>query len=549
MPSLKSLRPSTLVLLAAAPFLIYLFASSSKYTRSLKAIIGVGENAAAEFQGFLLILLVLASGFIAARAWQMGALCPGWLKKLSTAAAPLHVVFLLVILARPDLVAGFVQSVFYNALDPLTSDLIDRSVRPWVLKAEAKPVLADWTTYLTVAGLLLAAVVAGAQRFVGGKAGENLLLAYVVLSGGCLFYLMFVAHWGFAAGVAITFRAAIFAYILAAILGLVWTGLQTLRPGPRTYPVYATISAVLLAVSAFFFLQPQEDYILVGSTEARIAIIKGTPQRITDKIRFGEYEGAPSSSISIRSTPDVASGLKLVSDVKAVSGAFVPADTQIGNLPVLWKTTFLPNSARTPGLTFAVLGFLLTVLTFGGFQHRLHPLAVGSEFFVDTIRGIPMLVIILYIGLPLAGAVKNATGGGIDLDNMVRGIIAISVGYSAYMAEIFRSGIEAIPKGQIEAGRSLGLSRWQSARLIILPQALRIVIPPLGNEFIAMIKDTSLLSILSVRDLTQRMREFQADSFLPFAPFNTAAVLYVVITLGCASFLKWIERRYEQRRH
>ena len=154
-----------------------------------------------------------------------------------------------------------------------------------------------------------------------------------------------------------------------------------------------------------------------------------------------------------------------------------------------------------------------------------------------------MLVIILYIGLPLAGAVKDATGGGIDMTNMTRGIIAIAIGYSAYMAEIFRSGIEAIPRGQIEAGGSLGLSRWQTARLIILPQALRIVTPPLGNEFIAMIKDTSLLSILSVRDMTQRMREFQAASFLPFAPFNTAAILYVVITLGCASFLKWIERR------
>jgi polar amino acid transport system permease protein len=99
----------------------------------------------------------------------------------------------------------------------------------------------------------------------------------------------------------------------------------------------------------------------------------------------------------------------------------------------------------------------------------------------------------------------------------------------------------------VEAAQSLGLSRWLSARLIILPQALRIVVPPLGNEFIAMIKDTSLLSILSVRDVTQRMREFQSASFLPFAPFNTAAVLYVVITLACASFLRWIERRYERR--
>ncbi|WP_208978392.1 ABC transporter permease subunit [Pseudovibrio denitrificans] len=102
---------------------------------------------------------------------------------------------------------------------------------------------------------------------------------------------------------------------------------------------------------------------------------------------------------------------------------------------------------------------------------------------------------------------------------------------------------------QIEAARSLGLSRWQVARFVVLPQALSIVIPPLGNEFIAMLKDTSLLSILSVRDVTQRMREFQASSFLPFAPFNSAAILYVVLTLGAASIIKSIERRYERKSH
>ena len=85
------------------------------------------------------------------------------------------------------------------------------------------------------------------------------------------------------------------------------------------------------------------------------------------------------------------------------------------------------------------------------------------------------------------------------------------------MAEIFRAGINAVPRGQIEAARSLGLSRWQTARQVILPQAFRIVIPPMGNEFIAILKDTSLLSILSIRDLTQRMRELQSATFLTFA--------------------------------
>ena len=113
----------------------------------------------------------------------------------------------------------------------------------------------------------------------------------------------------------------------------------------------------------------------------------------------------------------------------------------------------------------------------------------------------------------------------------------MALAYSAYLAEIFRSGINAIPVGQIEAAASIGLNRWQTARLIILPQAFRIVIPPLGNELIAILKDTSLLSILSIRDITQRMREFQSASFLPFAPYNSAAILYILLSLEAYSLL------------
>ena len=124
---------------------------------------------------------------------------------------------------------------------------------------------------------------------------------------------------------------------------------------------------------------------------------------------------------------------------------------------------------------------------------------------------------------------------------MTRGIIAIAIGYSAYMAEIFRAGIEAVPKGQIEAARSLGIKEWYIARFIIIPQAIAIVLPALGNEFIAMLKDTSLVSILSVRDLTQRMREFQAQSFLAFEPFNSAALIYVLLTMLAASGIKSLD--------
>ncbi|WP_424830417.1 amino acid ABC transporter permease [Ruegeria sp.] len=542
MSRIKSIRPSNLVLLAAAPFIIYLFATSSKYLRSLIAILGIGENAKAIFIGFLMVLAVAVLGYLSARYTRFQTAAPMWLR-LSALAAPVCAVALALLgWAAPQLLMPFAESVFFHALSENTSTLIDRSAQPWRLLPEVVGQVQTWVQVLLAVYALLVVVIPLTTRLPAKTAGFA-GLGFEILTGAVLFYLLFMAHWQFATGVAITFRAAIFAYIFAAILGLIWVGLQSFKPKARTTVVYGSISLALLGISAFFFMQPQVSYVLVGSTDARIAIVRGTPQAQADIIRFGEFDGGGEQQYRIRSATDPASALEQIETVDSVSGAFVPVEAHTQGYPVLWQTSFLPDTYRTPALTFAVFGFLLLTLTVGGAQHNLHPLAVGAEFFVDTIRGIPMLVIILYIGLPLAGAVKDATGGGIDMTNMTRGIIAISVGYSAYMAEIFRSGIEAIPRGQIEAGGSLGLSRWQTARLIILPQALRIVTPPLGNEFIAMIKDTSLLSILSVRDMTQRMREFQAASFLPFAPFNTAAILYVVITLGCASFLKWIERR------
>lgn len=541
MKRLSSIRPSNLVLLAAAPFIIYLFATSSKYLRSLIAILGIGNDAGPIFVGFLLVLAVAILGYLCARNARFQTV-PGWVRISAWAALPAALALTVLGFVAPQVLMPFAESVFFHALSENTSALIDRSSQIWVLFPE---VVDQVQTGLQVLLLIYALMVAGIllSGHLPVRTRGFAQLGFEILTGAALFYLMFMAHWQFATGVAITFRAAIFAYIFAAILGLIWVGLQSFKPKARTTVIYGCISLTLLGVSAFFFMQPQVKYELIGTLDARIAIVRGTPQAQADIIRFGEFDGGKDQQYRIRSAPNAASAVEQIETVDSVSGAFVPVGANTKGYPVIWQTQFLPDQYRNPALAFAVFGFLLLTLTVGGAQHKLHPLAVGAEFFVDTIRGIPMLVIILYIGLSLAGAVKDATGGGIDMTNMTRGIIAISVGYSAYMAEIFRSGIEAIPRGQIEAGGSLGLSRWQTARLIILPQALRIVTPPLGNEFIAMIKDTSLLSILSVRDMTQRMREFQAASFLPFAPFNTAAILYVVITLGCASFLKWIERR------
>jgi polar amino acid transport system permease protein len=367
--------------------------------------------------------------------------------------------------------------------------------------------------------------------------------AVALLNGVAIIYLLLVAHLGFAAGLFTTLRAGTFAYILAACLGLVWAGLLHLKPGQRTIRIWAGFCVAAFVLGTILWVQPHSTYVLAGSLDKRVAIVKGTPKSLVDTVRFGQFTDETLPEIGLRSTVTDDQALALMADGAQVSAVLVPADMVPQGTPEIWRVSFLPDKYRVPAMFLFVGGVLLSLLTFSAAQHQRHPLSVTAEFFIDTVRGIPMLVIILFVGLPFAGALKDVSGGTIDMPNVLRGVIAIAIGYSAYLAEIFRAGIEAVPQGQVEAARSIGLNNWKVARLVVLPQALTIVIPALGNEFIAILKDTSLLSILSVRDVTQRMREFQSASFLPFAPFNSAAILYVFLTLAAASLIASIERR------
>jgi polar amino acid transport system permease protein len=353
-------------------------------------------------------------------------------------------------------------------------------------------------------------------------------------------------------GIGTTILVAILAYLAASILGITLAGLLLLKLAEKTLLRFLIAGLLLALASIFFFTRPLQDYTLVGSLEGRVAIINGTPDRVADQIKarsFGEAETVPVEGevaeqrpVQVRGVDSAETALSRLQE-GVVTGAFVPTNQAPADLPRLWQTTFLPDSARNPAILLLTFGIFLLLLTFGGWNSGHHPLAVFAELYVDLMRGIPMLVIILYVGFPIIGAIRDATGGTIDIPLLVRGVVGISLGYAAYMAEIFRAGIQAIPKGQYEASRSLGLTGWQTARFIILPQALKIVIPPLGNEFIAMVKDTSLLSVLSVRDITQRAREFSSATFQTFPPFNTVAVLYIVLTLAASSLVKFVERR------
>jgi polar amino acid transport system permease protein len=179
-------------------------------------------------------------------------------------------------------------------------------------------------------------------------------------------------------------------------------------------------------------------------------------------------------------------------------------------------------------LKVSALSILLAVfLALLGALGRLSKSAIASGisgFYISLIRGTPLLVqiYIWYLGLPRLGIV---------LEGELAGILALGVNYGAYMTEIFRAGIQAIGKGQYEAAEALGMSRGQTFRRIVLPQAFRIVIPPIGNEFIAMMKDSSLVSVMAIWELTYRAQKIGRQYFRNMETFIIAAAFYWILTV------------------
>jgi polar amino acid transport system permease protein len=158
-----------------------------------------------------------------------------------------------------------------------------------------------------------------------------------------------------------------------------------------------------------------------------------------------------------------------------------------------------------------------------------------ATIYVEIIRGIPLLVQIFYIYYALAKFIQ--------VPDITAAVIAMTVCYGAYLGEIFRAGIQSISKGQMEAAIALGLTRGQALGRIILPQTLRVVLPPLGNEFIALLKDSSLVSILAVSDLLRRGREYASVSFAYFQSYTVVALVYLVMTLFFSRLVAIMEER------
>lgn len=197
----------------------------------------------------------------------------------------------------------------------------------------------------------------------------------------------------------------------------------------------------------------------------------------------------------------------------------------------------------------SAIGLLLAVMSLS----RSVILRQIARFYIEIVRGVPIIVLLLYVAFVIAPAMVVATNAlretlgfdpirARDFDLLWRAIIALTIGYSAFIAEVFRAGLQSVEKGQIEAAEALGLTGWQRFRLIVFPQAFRRILPPLGNDFVAMVKDSSLVSVLGVTDITQLGKVTAAGNFRYFETYNVVALIYLIMTISLSLLLRRLER-------
>lgn len=242
--------------------------------------------------------------------------------------------------------------------------------------------------------------------------------------------------------------------------------------------------------------------------------------------------------------------------VAAIAGAIMflllaRADPYLDIMAFVWDGLLITIILTAVSFVFIILVGLLGAL---GKISKNRVVRFVASLYVEIVRGIPLLVQLMwwYFAAPV---VIQAIGVALNISSLAQyranaillAIIGLVICYGAYMTEIFRAGIQSIHRGQMEAARSLGMNYFQSMRHIILPQAMRVVLPPVGNEFIMLMKDTSLVSVVAVADLTRRGREYMAVHFNPIEVWTFIALLYLVLTLFSARLLAWLEQKRDAR--
>ena len=217
----------------------------------------------------------------------------------------------------------------------------------------------------------------------------------------------------------------------------------------------------------------------------------------------------------------------------------------------VWMTVFVTLVSFAMA---ALLGLGLAVATLS----RFIVLRQAARLYIEVVRGIPIIVLLLYIAFAAAPAMVafwNWLTGPLgfdplrtrDISLLWRAIAALTIAYSAFIAEVFRAGIQSVEEGQIEAAKALGLSGWHRFRFIVFPQAFRMILPPLGNDFVAMVKDSSLVSVLGVADVTQLGKVTAAGNFRYFETYNLVALIYLTMTVTLSLILRRIEMRLRAR--
>ena len=189
----------------------------------------------------------------------------------------------------------------------------------------------------------------------------------------------------------------------------------------------------------------------------------------------------------------------------------------------------------------AILGIALSLARLS----KVRPVRWLARIYIDFVRGTPLLVqlMIIYFGFP--SLFRSMGANQLTISQWLAAIIGLSLNSAAYLAEIFRAGIQSIEVGQREASESLGLGPWQTMRYIIFPQAFRRMVPPLGNEFIILLKDTSLVAFIGYQDLLRQGQLVVAKNFRPFEIYITVALIYLALTLISSQFFSWLERKLD----
>jgi polar amino acid transport system permease protein len=236
----------------------------------------------------------------------------------------------------------------------------------------------------------------------------------------------------------------------------------------------------------------------------------------------------------------LAHGIVVIAFAAAVAVAFTRVD-YAWNWSLVWdyREKFLHGWLVTVGVSIASLimstaiGSVAAVML----RSRFTLVEATARVYVELIRGTPLLVQLLI------GFYVVATAVGLE-NRYVAGVLLLSLFSGAYMAEIFRGGLDAIPRGQIDSARAIGLTPWQTLRFVVLPQAVRLVLPPVAGQLVSLVKDSSLLSVIAISEFTLAAQEVNSFTYSTLESYVPLAVGYLLLTLPLSAFSRWLEWRF-----